>query len=399
LLAALLSTLAAALSREAFAATYAVSPLGDDQASGGSAAPWRTLHRAAGALRAGDVLVLKAGRYNEPLELSQSGRSDAPISVIGEGRPVVEAVGDAVSIKASYVILKGLEAHSTGWGSAFVIGPDAHHVRVAQNIARDSACAGIAAVSADYVAIEDNEVFGNSRKAPWQCSGISLYQNRAVDQRPGFHNVISGNRIYDNMNVFVDDAVSHSGGRTTDGNGVIVDDFDHTQGAGPVYSGATLIENNVISDNGGRGVHVFHSRNVAIVHNVVFHDLKDRNLQRPAGEISAAFASGVVVFDNIAAPRPGELALYDGYSEGRDDWDYDLAVGQTLAVRSEATFGPHTLSGPIPQFVRAALGAGADFHLQSSSPALRQGAALTLGGSALAALRPGVPAPLGLSGR
>ena len=75
-----------------------------------------------------------------------------------------------------------------------------------------------------------------------------------------------------------DDNVSHSNGHTTYGNGIILDDFDHMQGGStaPPYRAATLVVNNVSFDNGGRGLHVFHSRNVVLVGDVAYHDLKDR---------------------------------------------------------------------------------------------------------------------------
>ena len=391
---------AAFLSGAAKARTYYVSAAGGrDEAAGSADAPWRTLARAVGALRPGDRLVIRAGRYGQGLLLSASGASGRVISVVGEGRPLIEGDGDAVSITGSYLDVEGLEAHSTGWGSAIAVGKGDHHVRIAHNLARDSACGGIAAVETDYLTLEANRVFGNARRAPWQCSGISIYQADASDDRPGFHNVIRGNVVYDNMNVHVDDSVSHSDGHTTDGNGIILDDFDHVQSGSkaPPYRAATLVASNVSFDNGGRGFHVFHSRNVVLVGNVAYHDLKDANLQGPAGELSSAFSQGVTWLDNVAVARPGGIGAMDAYATGADRWDYNLVVADRAMVadHSPVSWGGHMRVAGDAGFVRPGLAYGADFHLRPGSAGQRAGVGVRLGGPGLVQTL-GRPAPVGL---
>ncbi len=388
------------LSGTAEARTYYVAASGgQDGAAGSAQAPWRTLARAVGALRPGDQLVIRAGRYGQGLALSASGAPGRPVTVVGEGRPLIEGDGDAVSITGSYLDVEGLEAHSTGWGSAIALGKGAHHVRVAHNLARDSACGGIAAVETDYLTIESNRVFGNARRAPWQCSGISIYQADAIDDRPGFHNVIRDNVVYDNMNVRVDDNVSHSNGHTTDGNGIILDDFDHVQSGSkaPPYRAATLVADNVSFDNGGRGLHVFHSRNVVLVGNVAYHDLKDGNLQGPAGELSSAFSEGITWLDNVAVARPGGIGAMDAYAAGPDRWDYNLIVADrpTVADHSEVRWGAHMRVARDAGFVHPGLAYGADFHLRPDSPGRRAGVAVRLGGPGLVETL-GRPAPVGV---
>ena len=214
--------------------------------------------------------------------------------------------------------------------------------------------------------------------------------------------MIRGNVSYDNMDVVVVDAISHSGGRTTDGNGVILDDFEHTQGAGGApYRYPSLVVGNTVFDNGGRGVQVFQSRNVAVVGNTAWHDLKDANLQRPAAEISAAFAAGVTVMDNIAAPRPGEIALMDSYAQGADAWDFNMATGTQpwRAVKSQARHGPHLKVVADPGFVHASADpASADFHLRPDSTARHAGAAVRLG-VGVAKTLPGSPSDLGFEAK
>jgi parallel beta-helix repeat protein len=396
------AVLAAALYGQARGETYYVAEHGGrDDGVGSAEHPWRSVGRAESALHPGDRLVVREGRYQGPMIITASGSPQRPIEVLGQGFPLIEADQDAIAVRGSYVELRGFEAHATGWGSAINIGKRNHHVKIIGNIARDSGCGGISAEETDYLLIEGNRVFGNARRAPWQCSGISLYQPQASDQAPGFHNVIRFNRVYDNMNVFVDNNVSHSEGRTTDGNGIIVDDADHTQGDGPhtAYTGATLIMDNIAFNNGGRGVHVFHSSNVAVVNNVLYNNLKDANLQRPAAELSAAFSRGVVMADNIVAARPGEIGLMDAYTDAADLWDFNLvtATRPKLSAQSPVQWGGHILVGRDPLFVRPGLDPDADFRVRDASPASRAGAALRLGGPGLVGFVSGTPARMGLS--
>jgi len=62
--------------------SYFVHPTtGDDKADGSEKAPWRTIARAAGALKPGDTLVLRGGVYYERVSLSLAGTAAAPITI------------------------------------------------------------------------------------------------------------------------------------------------------------------------------------------------------------------------------------------------------------------------------------------------------------------------------
>ncbi len=252
---------------------------------------------------------------------------------------------------------------------------------IIDNIARDSGCGGIGAQQTDYVLIERNVVHGNSMRSPWQCSGISIYQAKNFDNVPGFHNIIRKNISYANMNVVVDDKISKNNGKTTDGNGIIIDDFRQTQygSTAAPYTGQTLVENNLVFDNGGRGIHVFLSDDVVVRNNTVIQNLKDKNLVGPYnGELSAVKSKGVTFVNNIVQVRPGaNYALVDGYSAD-NQWDYNLAFGgqRFRHDKSNATWGEHNLFDVDPKFVSPSLDrARADFHLQPDSPALGIGLA------------------------
>jgi len=344
---------------------------------------FKSLLRGLRDLKPGDKLTVGKGTYYEQLAIGISGTSDRPIVIAGQSgsRPVIKYAEDAITITGSYVELRGFEAISLAEGSAIAIGKGNHHVSIIDNIARDSGCGGIGAQQTDYITIERNIVRGNSMRSPWQCSGISLYQAKNFDTAPGFHNFIRRNISYSNLNIVVDEKISKSNGKTTDGNGIIIDDFRQTQygTAIPPYTSQTLIENNVVFDNGGRGIHIFLSDNVVVRNNTIFQNLKDTNLIGSYnGELSAIKSQGVTFLNNLVQGRGGpNYAFLDGYSAD-NRWDYNLAF-ETRGFRvekSNAIQGEHNMFDADPKFVNASLDpARADFHLRSDSPALNAGSA------------------------
>jgi len=66
------------------AATYYVSPSGNNANSGSSLAPWLTIGKATSTAVAGDTVVIRAGTYNEFVDNSTSGTSGNPITFVGE---------------------------------------------------------------------------------------------------------------------------------------------------------------------------------------------------------------------------------------------------------------------------------------------------------------------------
>ncbi len=384
--AAIVVVLAVGTSPSAASDYYVNGQTGSNSNQGTSSAPFRSFGRAVSLLAPGDKLIVASGRYTGPLMLTKSGTAQQPIVVIGDGRPLIETAADAIVITGSYVELSGFEAHSLGGGSAIAVGKRNHHVRIADNIARDSGCGGIALLQTDYATIENNRVFGNSRRAPWQCSGISIYQATNFDHAEGVHNVIRRNLVYDNMDRVVDNKISNSDGKTTDGNGIIFDNSRHSQGNtnDPAYDGLTLIENNIVFDNGGRGIHIFFSDHVVVRNNTCYHDVKDPNLagRQTQAEFMAVDASDVRFVNNIAAPRDNTVFGFLTAQAKDIVWDFNLIVGGAspagvlpAEVEARQGFGPHNVvetDGDV--FVAPSVDPRtADFHLRPGSRAIGAG--------------------------
>jgi len=363
---------------------YVSADRGSDQGDGSSPAnAFRTFAQATDRLTPGDRLVIESGRYDEPLHLTRSGTAAAAIEVSGDdgAPPLIRADGDAVVIAADYIRLSRIDAASSGeLGSAIVVQPGHHHVRIADTVAHDSGCGGIAAIQTDYIEIRHNRVFRNGMRSPWQCSGISIYQAANVDDAPGFHNVISGNLSYGNINKVPDPKLpAQSAGHTTDGNGIIVDDFRHDQvwqgRKTPPYRAATLIENNVAQGNGGRGIEVFYSDAVSLINNTSSGNLLDaRMVSATYGEIYVAFADRVKMFNNLVDARGANAYAIMAARAKHLEADYNMMVGgKTPGLgrdSAEISWGSHNFVAATAGFVDDK---GSDLHLTSSSEALRRG--------------------------
>lgn len=81
------------------AATYVVSPQGNDTNPGTAAAPFRTLAKACGVVTAGDTVRVRPGTYPGAINLTRSATADQPIVVCADGSGPVRVVGRIDPVK------------------------------------------------------------------------------------------------------------------------------------------------------------------------------------------------------------------------------------------------------------------------------------------------------------
>jgi hypothetical protein len=110
LLALCLLLLAAA---PAAATTYYVSPSGNDSNAGSQAAPWKSLAKANNTLAAGDVCLIAAGTYGDPIQPAANGTAGGRIRYVGSlANPASVTVAN-IYIDKAYISVLGVKSAGT----------------------------------------------------------------------------------------------------------------------------------------------------------------------------------------------------------------------------------------------------------------------------------------------
>ncbi len=315
---------------------------GDNLNPGTESRPWKTIQKAADSLTPGQTVLVRASAvYSNPnyyalVSITKSGTAAGSItykSYPGE-RAVLRSTYDknyhGFEVKnASYIVIDGFEVighladitpavaqAENDWAKANptkFVGPKVdsngisvtnggvtpHHIVIRNNLVHDHPGGGIAANGSDWVTIENNRIYNTSSYSPYGTSGISYLVSKDVDTNTtSYKQIVRNNTVHDARNLFPCKCYSFQ--QQTDGNGIIIDSLTSSG-----YKGKTLVTNNIVYNNGGRGIHMFKSGNTDIVFNTA-----SRNgtiAITGEGEITVIDAANVRVFDNIMvanADRP-----------------------------------------------------------------------------------------------
>ena len=141
----------------------------------------------------------------------------------------------------------------------------------------------------------------------------------------------------------------------------------------------TLIENNVVFDNGGRGIQIFKSDHVLVRNNTSYHNVKDPNIEfgSSQGEFMAVYASDVRFINNISAPRDNTVfGFMDVQTDGNDIWDFNLIEDGALPEGGlRKGWDHHNIFGTESvDFVAPSVDPQtANFHLRQGSRAIGAG--------------------------
>lgn len=221
-------------------------------------------------------------------------------------------------------------------------------------------------------------------------SGISVYQPIEYTPAPAEPAPWPGPRIVIRNNICHNNFTFQS--RHTDGNGIIIDDFNFTQNAallamdGTPYRFGALVENNLSYDNGGAGIKVVWSDNIVVRNNTVYGNNRDP-LDNGAfrGGFYVHQARGCVFVNNISlasrSENPRNSALMDkGAPSGQvtipNLWFNNLTWmgtpgddGVDVGDDNESVFTNNFL-GVDPKFENIA---ARDFRLKMDSPGINGG--------------------------
>ncbi len=370
--------------------TYYVATTGSASGNGSASSPFRTIQSAlnAGGFGPGDEIVVKSGTYHEQVKISKDGAPGNPVVIRSEvpGGAKIVPPGDkgfGVVINANYVKLDGFEI--SGAGRAGVAVNHSHHVTISNNEVHDNVGSGISVGRSDFITVEGNVTHGNASGGPY--SGISIYHPVNVtgdNKTDGFRIIVRDNVSYDNVT---------RNGAHTDGNGIIMDDFRSTKdGSIPAYLFPSLVENNLVYSNGGKGIQVAWSDHVTVRGNTAWHNNVDSvKAGTWHGELSNMNSSHNTWVDNIAVASLGiskyataiDNTSFVGYKNTDLTWHNNLTYNGNAGDDSiRVTNGNSSLSngsnllGVNPKFVNAP----ANFKVQSDSPAHALGADLSGGG-------------------
>ena len=336
---------------------------------------FRTLQRAAKELRPGWTIQILNGTYTtdgstEPLLIDVSGTPDAWLTITAaQGQhPVIQIPAGSGGwsgihlLGAAYVIIDGIEivgqgasisraqaaANATsksalynhnciyvdGVGSAGVHPAVPHDIVIRNSILRNCTAAGIEVNAGDAITILHNKVADNSWWTVFDTSGIGLYHltdSPSASAKNGYKNFIVGNEVWGNRNEMACAACKPPA--IYDGNGIIVDDALHTQDAlgqndviGVPYTGRTYIANNIVHDNGGRGIHIYRSDHVDVVNNTTFDNMLSTSEFLKAGELDGYESHDVQFLNNVSVNHGGKALTIDEVPES-SHFDFNVWEG------------------------------------------------------------------------
>lgn len=305
----------------------------DAPGRGSQALPWKTITYANnnGGLVAGDCVNLAPGTYNNPggLYLNRGGNANLPTGYItwkGAPNHTSKITGTSslflLSFQANYIYLDGFEIDATGIPDYAVAVPNwpvasaGHHIGIINNLIHDSVGGGIGIINYDYYDVIGNEIHHTSNNSAYALyeSGISVWNLKAKAPNPAhpldanpFHTRILKNKVYLNWN-------NHPWSQAnphTDGNGIIIDATDGSQDNLVDYGQQTLVQSNLVFNNGGRGIHAFYSHKVTVANNTTYGNAWDPGFTGTSrGELSNVCANNNTWVNNlaIAVPGTGDLA-------------------------------------------------------------------------------------------
>jgi Periplasmic copper-binding protein (NosD) len=394
--------------------TLYVSPSGkntNDNGTGFSeAAPYQTIQYAMDNTQPGDTVLVMNGTYSlrecpgcDIVTISKSGRADAWISLKafpGQTPFIKSANWAAIKVQANYILVEGMTvegnrdevSYDTAYaernnksnpitsGNGVGVAPPynqpdvhPHHVVLRGNKVSNCSGGGIFTAQSDYVLIENNAVWGNAFWSPYGNSGISMYQGWNSDDSTDYKMIVRGNASFNNFNKipFVD-----SNPRAiTDGNGIIIDDNRNTQNFSgnnnnpTPYKGRTLVDSNLVFENGARGINVYSSDHVDVVHNTSYRN--SIQPETPDGEVTMFDAKDVRVFNNILVAREDRPVIKRASANdpSKADERNSQSFGRNIVFSGTGFDAPTNDNklGVDPQFLNPS---AQDFRVANSSPAI-----------------------------
>lgn len=231
----------------AFAATYYVDPSGSDSSPGTKNKPFKTLQKAAYMVKAGDTVHVQNGTYSGFYSVN-SGAPSNPITFRSDGNNVVvnarnTKTNDNINIEGTdHVTIEGFIVRNGGRAGIRVV--NAWGVVIRDNTVGPNTTWGIFTGFAPQVQILNNKTFNSSQE-----HGIYVSNSKVANDNP----IIRGNETYGNYM----SGIQVNGDCEVGGDGVI--------------SGG-LIENNIVRDNGAKGLSLISMSDSIVQNNLIYNN-------------------------------------------------------------------------------------------------------------------------------
>jgi hypothetical protein len=370
------------------AATYYVSPIGNNTNAGTAAAPWATLQHAANTAVAGDTVLIQPGTY-VGAKFSRSGLSNAPITFRGQAGVVVNAPGPLNTNKdnlwirnADHIIIEGFEVTNAPRSGIAIQGePTLPTLGI---VIRDNHCHhngrwGIFTGYAQNVVIENNET-------SYSAIEHGIYVSNSSDNPIIRWNLVHHNRA-SGIQINADPSLAGDGIIT---NALIEENeaYENGVGGGAAINLASVrnstIRNNLLYNNHASGIAgwddgagtTFGTKNNSFFHNTIVMAADGR-----FALVLINGSTGNVIKNNILL-HTGTRGSIETDRSSLKNWksDYNIVNNRfsfggkfiTLAQWQAKAQDAHSILSPgLPVLFTNA--AGANYHLALGSPAINTG--------------------------
>jgi parallel beta-helix repeat protein len=381
---------------------------------------------------AGDLVYLRAGTY-APFTLSgRSGTEARPIVFAGypgdASRPVIDGAEVATWVvnlnNVHDVVVRNLEVirgRAPGQNGGGILVNGSYRVTVEDNVLHDNSAYGVRSVQSTYIAIRDNDIYGNAAgiEIRYQGEGTQVLDNLVHDQDRMMTNTVGGN---DDTGAQAIIFVRSTGTVLAKGNRMWQNraqsyDYGHDGGAFEIYSASNVtMTDNVMWDNdttfesgtdsGVECANNVFARNIAYDDNpntlslgmilrcardmVIAHNTF-QNLDYWVFDINTNSTSysgkidGVRILNNVTSMNNGKIYAFGaGIPLATMTIDHNLDYNPGRYIASVSGYGNATTTAQLTSWtgkqangVNAAPGfvdGGAfDFRLMANSPALDRG--------------------------
>ncbi|MFZ3189171.1 MAG: hypothetical protein WB523_03160 [Candidatus Sulfotelmatobacter sp.] len=251
-----------------------------------------------------------------------------------------------------------------------------HHIVFANNVANGCYAGGLGmgisgTASADYVAIVGNIAY-NAAAGTYCYSNINVYEPINYDTLPGTHIYVAGNFSFGALNT----PNCNRGFPASDGEGINIDTLDGSQSSVGPYTQQVVVDNNLVVDNGGRGIEVENNAacttcaHVYIRHNTMWGDSTDNTQTgNPCAELQIGHsANNVEVYDNISVSNVAtscngqrvyayQVSLSPTTTDHiYNDWGYSpFGNNSNISSSTGFLFDPNNTFGTNPSFANAVI--------------------------------------------